>query len=77
MKIETLPTDEKLALTNDGRLELFWIGVGSAASKQQAQSNFLIIKGDAHIRGFAGWTKQGVRYRFDRVAGEGRKKGRP
>ena len=49
MKIETLPADRKLALKNDGALELFWIGVGSAAAKRHAQSNFLIIKGDAHV----------------------------
>ena len=49
MKIETLPVDQKLALKNDGALEMFWIGVGSAASKKHAQSNFLIIKGDAHV----------------------------
>ncbi len=49
MKIETLPPDQKLALKNSGALELFWIGVGNAASKKNAQSNFLIIKGEAHL----------------------------
>lgn len=49
MTIQTLPADQKLALKNGGELELFWIGVGSAASKKNAQSNFLIIKGDAHL----------------------------
>ena len=49
MRIQTLPADQKLALKNGGELELFWIGVGSAASKKSGQSNFLIIKGDAHL----------------------------
>lgn len=49
MNIETLPADQKLSLKNGGELELFWIGVGNAASKRNAQSNFLIVKGDAHV----------------------------
>jgi ribonuclease BN (tRNA processing enzyme) len=49
MKTEVLPADQKLALTNSEHLEMFWIGVGSAAAKKHAQSNFLIIKGDAHV----------------------------
>jgi ribonuclease BN (tRNA processing enzyme) len=49
MKTALLPADQTLSLKNSGQLELFWIGVGTAASKKNAQSNFLIIKGDAHI----------------------------
>jgi ribonuclease BN (tRNA processing enzyme) len=40
---------EKLSLTNDGKLELFFIGVGSAFASTVHQTNLLIIKGDAHI----------------------------
>ena len=40
---------KKLQLTNDGALELFFIGVGSARSIIHHQTNFLIIKGDQHI----------------------------
>ena len=49
MKTALLPPGARLSLTNPDHLEMFWIGVGSAASKRNAQSNFLIIKGDAHI----------------------------
>lgn len=38
-----------LSLKNDGALEIFFIGVGSAFASQHHQSNFLIIKGDNHI----------------------------
>lgn len=39
----------KLSLRNDGELELFFIGTGSAFAKTLFQTNFLIIKGDTHI----------------------------
>ncbi len=42
-------TDQKLSLTNDGRLSLFFVGVGSAFSKRQYQTNLLIIKGQDHL----------------------------
>ncbi len=42
-------TSEKLSLTNDGQLELFFIGVGSAFANNNFQTNMLIIKGDTHI----------------------------
>ncbi|MBN2160029.1 MAG: MBL fold metallo-hydrolase [Spirochaetes bacterium] len=48
MKIETLK-NKKLTLTNKGRLELIFIGVGSAFTKRQYQTNLLIIKGKDHI----------------------------
>ena len=38
-----------LELINDGELELFFLGVGSAFAAQHRQTNFLIIKGDTHI----------------------------
>ena len=49
MKIETLKENEKLSLKNDGTLEVFFIGVGSAFALKHYQTNFLIIKGDKHI----------------------------
>jgi ribonuclease BN (tRNA processing enzyme) len=36
-------------LTNDGELEIFFIGAGSAFASTLDQTNFLIIKGDKHI----------------------------
>ena len=36
-------------LKNDGRLELFFIGVGSAFATKNNQTNLLIIKGDQHV----------------------------
>lgn len=38
-----------LSLKNDGELELFFIGTGSAFAATLFQTNFLIIKGDYHI----------------------------
>ena len=40
---------EKLSLTNDGNLEVFFIGVGSAFAESHYQTNYLIIKGDHHV----------------------------
>lgn len=42
-------TDNKLKLKNDGRLSVFFMGVGSAFSKINNQTNFIIIKGDDHV----------------------------
>ena len=48
MKI--IPVNEKkLSLKNDGNLELFFLGTGSAFTKRQYQTNLLIIKGDDHL----------------------------
>ncbi len=41
--------ERPLSLENDGRLSLFFLGVGSAFSKRHYQNNVLIIKGDSHI----------------------------
>ncbi|MBN1686522.1 MAG: MBL fold metallo-hydrolase [Spirochaetales bacterium] len=38
-----------LSLTNDGTLCVFFVGVGSAFSKTNYQTNLLIIKGDDHV----------------------------
>ncbi|RKX75989.1 MAG: MBL fold metallo-hydrolase [Spirochaetes bacterium] len=40
---------DKLKLTNEGFLSLFFVGVGSAFSKRHYQTNLLIIKGDDHL----------------------------
>ncbi|RPJ08848.1 MAG: MBL fold metallo-hydrolase [Spirochaetaceae bacterium] len=48
MKI--LPFKKKpLALQTDGELRLFWVGVGSAFSKINNQTNLLIVKGNDHL----------------------------
>ncbi len=44
-----VPGNGKLSLKNDGALEVFFIGVGSAFAKTLYQTNFLIVKGDHHI----------------------------
>jgi ribonuclease BN (tRNA processing enzyme) len=48
MKVRQLE-QKPLALTNDGRLTLFFVGVGSASTKRHYQTNFLIIKGQDHL----------------------------
>lgn len=48
-EIIKLKKDENLSLTNDGKLCLFWLGVGSAFSKKLHQTNVLVIKGDTHV----------------------------
>jgi ribonuclease BN (tRNA processing enzyme) len=40
---------KKLSLTNDGKLTLFFLGVGSAFAKKHFQTNLLIIKGNDHL----------------------------
>lgn len=47
MKI--LDVDGQLHLTNDGKLEIVFLGTGTAFSRSNFQTNFLIIKGDTHI----------------------------
>jgi len=49
MRIVPLEEGEKLSLTNDGQLELFFIGVGSAFAGKNNQTNLLLIKGDVHV----------------------------
>ncbi len=39
----------KLNLKNDGKLSFFFVGTGSAFSKNNFQNNLLIIKGDDHV----------------------------
>lgn len=49
MKTIPLGEGEELSLTNDGALELFFIGTGSAFARRHYQTNYLIIQGDRHI----------------------------
>lgn len=39
----------EMALTNSGKLTVFFIGVGSAFSKRHFQNNLLIVKGNDHL----------------------------
>jgi ribonuclease BN (tRNA processing enzyme) len=48
MQIKTL-NQRPFSLSNDGGLELFFIGVGSAFTKRHYQTNLLIIKGNDHL----------------------------
>lgn len=43
------PIDGKLSLTNNGELQIVFLGVGSAFSVRNNQVNFLIIHNDQHI----------------------------
>lgn len=45
----TAPCNGQLRLQNDGELEIVFIGVGSAFTRELYQTNFLIIKGDHHV----------------------------
>lgn len=50
--VTTMQVSEKatpLSLTNDGELELYFIGTGSAFAKTLNQNNLMIIKGDHHV----------------------------
>lgn len=40
---------KRLPLSNDGTLELFPVGCGSAFAKTIYQNNYLVIKGDTHL----------------------------
>ena len=47
MKI--LDLDGPLHLTNDGQLEIQFLGTGTAFARDLYQTNFVIVKGDTHI----------------------------
>jgi ribonuclease BN (tRNA processing enzyme) len=49
MKMIPLGSEEKLSLTNDGKLEVFFIGTGSAFASKRNQCNLLLIKGNDHV----------------------------
>lgn len=44
-----VPFTETLRTTNEGKLELFFLGTGSAFVKKNFQNNMLIIKGNQHV----------------------------
>lgn len=44
-----METRDGISLTNDGRLEVAFLGVGSAFALRNFQTNFLITKGETHI----------------------------
>lgn len=43
------PLNGSLQLTNSGNLSVFFIGVGSAFSREHYQTNLLVIKGNDHL----------------------------
>lgn len=43
------PIHREIQLTNDGHLWVYFLGCGSAFSKQQYQTNILLVKGDEHL----------------------------
>lgn len=45
-------------LTNDGALEVFFIGTGSASAETLNQTNFILVKGDTHVMVDFGTTGQ-------------------
>ncbi|MGL4370644.1 MAG: MBL fold metallo-hydrolase, partial [Spirochaetota bacterium] len=48
--MKTLSVEQRpLSLNNDGALSLFFVGVGSAFTKRNYQTNLLIVKGDDHL----------------------------
>ena len=47
--MKTLPLEGPLRLKNNGTLEFFFLGTGSAFVKQNFQNNLLIIKGEDHL----------------------------
>ena len=47
--MEIKPFAETVRLENDGELEFFFVGTGSAFSKKYFQTNLLIIKGKNHL----------------------------
>lgn len=48
MKIKDLKK-KKITLSNSGKLELFFIGTGSAFTRRLYQTNLLVIKGNDHL----------------------------
>jgi hydroxyacylglutathione hydrolase len=41
--------DGQLSLSNDGALEVFFIGTGAAFAQEHYHTNFLVIKGNTHL----------------------------
>ena len=49
METRAFETGSTLSLVNDGRLEFFFLGVGSAFAKRHYQTNLLVVKGKDHV----------------------------
>ena len=49
IKLHDPQKDGELPLTNNGQLEIFFIGVGSAGALTLNQTNFLLVKGKTHL----------------------------
>src|SRR6056297_315324 len=50
IKMDVIPHEEKpFSLTSNGNLELFFLGVGSAFTKRNYQTNLMIVKGNDHV----------------------------
>jgi ribonuclease BN (tRNA processing enzyme) len=49
MHVNKLASGKRLSLSNDGKLSLFFVGVGSAFTKRHFQTNLIIIKGNDHV----------------------------
>lgn len=47
--MEILPLQDSIHFENDGSLEFFTVGVGSAFTKKHYQNNMLIVKGKDHV----------------------------
>ncbi|NQW29443.1 MAG: hypothetical protein HQ472_02895 [Ignavibacteria bacterium] len=49
MKMIEERIENPLSLKNDGKLEVVFLGTGTAFAKDLYQTNLLLIKGDTHI----------------------------
>ena len=49
MKIVELAQDATLSLRNDGKLEVFFLGVGSLFAERHFKTNFVLVKGNDHV----------------------------
>lgn len=47
--LKALQSGEKFSLTNDGKLEVVPIGVGSMLATKHFNTNYLVVKGETHI----------------------------
>lgn len=62
MRTQPLAPGESLPLSNDGQLELFFIGTGGAFAELHYHTNFILVKGKTHLAVDCGLTfKQALR----------------
>ena len=47
--LKRIPLEGSLSLVNDGHLEIFFLGVGTAFSVADGHTNFFIVKGEDHL----------------------------